>query len=67
MSKGASRPAFPMQENTESEKPENSDTPEEEGNASDVEETSDTPKSSEDETLFEEHEGEVLPADRKKA
>ena len=66
MSKGASRPAFPMQENTESEKPENSDTPEEEGNASDVEETSDTPESSEDETLFEEHEGEVLPAERKK-
>jgi hypothetical protein len=52
-----------MQENTESE---NSETTEEEGNASDVEETYDTPESSEDETLFEEHEGEVLPAERKK-
>jgi len=55
-----------MQENTESE---NSETPEEEENASDIEETSETPESpesSEDEILFEEHEGEVLPAERKK-
>jgi|SaaInlStandDraft_7_1057024.scaffolds.fasta_scaffold11050_3 hypothetical protein len=53
-----------MQENTE--KPEDSDTPEKEENSSDVEETSETPESSEDESLFEEHEGEVLPAERKK-
>ena len=50
-----------MQENTE--KPEDSDTPEEEGNAPDVEETF---ESSEDESQFEEHEGEVLPSERKK-
>ncbi len=65
MSKGAFRPAFPMQENTESEKPVDSGTPEEKGNASDVEETSKIPKSSEEESLFEEHEGEVLPAEKK--
>jgi hypothetical protein len=50
-----------MQENTE--KPEDSDTPEEEENASDIEETS---ESSEGESPFEEHEGEVLPSERKK-
>jgi hypothetical protein len=54
-----------MQENTESEKPEDSDIPEKEENASDLEETSEIPELSEDETLFEEHEGEVLPADKK--
>jgi hypothetical protein len=65
LSKGASRPAFPMQENTESEKPEDSDTPEKEENSSDIEETSEIPKSSEDESPFEEHEGEVLPPEKK--
>ena len=54
-----------MQENTESEKPEDSDIPEKEENASDLEETSEIPELSEDETLFEEHEGEVLPAEKK--
>jgi hypothetical protein len=53
-----------MQENTE--KPEDSDTPEKEENSSDIEETSEIPESSEDESPFEEHEGEVLPAERKK-
>jgi hypothetical protein len=61
LSKGAFRLAFPMQENTE--KPEDADTPEKEENSSDVDET---PESSEDESPFEEHEGEVLPSERKK-
>lgn len=64
MSKGAFHLAFPMQENTE--KPEDSDTPEKEENSSDLEETSEIPESSEDESPFEEHEGEVLPTERKK-
>lgn len=54
-----------MQENTESEKPEDSDTPEKGENTSYVEETSEIPESSENESLFEEHEGEVLPAEKK--
>jgi hypothetical protein len=54
-----------MKENTESEKLEDSVTPEKEENSSDVEETSEIPESSEDESPFEEHEGEVLPAENK--
>ena len=54
-----------MQENTESEKPENSGTPEKEENSSYVEETSEIPESSEDESPFEEHEEEVLPPETK--
>ena len=50
-----------MQENTE--KPEHSDVPEEEENPSDIEETSEFP---EDESPFEEHNGEVLLAEDKK-
>ncbi len=58
-----------MQENTE--KPEDSDTPEKEENSSDAEETSEIPESSEEnssegESPFEEHEGEVLPSETKK-
>ncbi|MFT4578549.1 MAG: hypothetical protein ACI9UO_001371 [Nitrospinales bacterium] len=65
MSKGSFRPAFLMQENTESEKPADSDTPEKEKNSSDVEETAEIPESSEDESPFEEQEGEVLPTEKK--
>jgi hypothetical protein len=50
-----------MQENTE--KPEDSDTPEKAGNSSDIEET---PESSADESQSEKREGEVLPSARKK-
>ena len=50
-----------MQENTE--KPEDSDVPEEEKNPSDIEESSEL---SEDESPFEEHDGEVIPAESKK-
>jgi hypothetical protein len=50
-----------MQENTE--KPEDSDVPEEEENSSDIGESSEL---SEDESPFEEHDGEVIPADSKK-
>jgi len=56
-----------MQEEQTPEKPENEGTPEKEESVSDVEPTSSTenPKSSEDESLFEEHEGEDLPAEKK--
>jgi hypothetical protein len=50
-----------MQENTE--KPEDSDVPGEEENPSDIEESSEM---SEDESPFEEHDGEVVPAESKK-
>jgi hypothetical protein len=50
-----------MQENTE--KPEDSDVPGEEENPSDIEESSEL---SEDESPFEEHDGEVVPAGIKK-
>ena len=50
-----------MQKNTE--KLEDSDIPEEEEKPSDIEETSEL---SEDESTFEEHDGEVLPAESKK-
>jgi hypothetical protein len=50
-----------MQEKTE--KSEDSDVPEEEENLSDIEESSEL---SEDESSFEEHDGEVIPAESKK-
>jgi hypothetical protein len=56
--KGSFHPIFPMKEITESEKLEDSDTPEKEENSSDVEETSETPETPNDE-------GEVLPAEKK--
>jgi hypothetical protein len=50
-----------MQENTA--KPEDSDVPEEEANPSDIEQNSEL---SEDESPFEEHDGEVIPSETKK-
>ena len=50
-----------MQENTE--KPEDSEVPEKEENTSDIEESSEL---SEDKSPFEEHDGEVIPAESKK-
>ncbi|MBT5469901.1 MAG: hypothetical protein HOK41_04815, partial [Nitrospina sp.] len=58
-----------MQENTESEKPEDSEIPEDEKVASNNEEeaSENTPSdSTEDDPQFEEHDGEVLPPEKKK-
>lgn len=52
-----------MQENTE--KPEDQDTPEKEETSSNAEEAPEITEPSEDEPPFEEHEGEVLPSERK--
>lgn len=55
-----------MQENTESGKPENEDTPEKEESVGEETSSSESSDSTGDESAFEEHEGEVLPPERKK-
>ena len=56
-----------MQENTESEKPNEAKTPEKEEELSDEKPTSKPSESSESEPSFEEQEGEVLPPEKKKS
>ena len=55
-----------MQENTESKKPNEAETPENEEELSDDKPTSKASESSESEPFFEEQEGEVLPSEKKK-
>ena len=54
-----------MQENTESKKPNEAETPENEEELSDDKPTSKPSESSESEPFFEEQEGEVLPSEKK--
>ena len=56
-----------MQENTESKKPNEAETPENEEELSDDKPTSKASESSESEPFFEEQEGEVLPSEKKKS
>ena len=56
-----------MQENTESKKPNEAETPENEEELSDEKPTSKPSESSESEPSFEEQEGEVLPSENKKS
>ena len=56
-----------MQENTESKKPNEAETPENEEELSDDKPTSKPSESSESEPFFEEQEGEVLPSEKKKS
>ena len=56
-----------MQENTESEKPNETKTPEKEEELSDEKPTSKPSESSESEPSFEEQEGQVLPPEKKKS
>ena len=56
-----------MQENTESKKPNEAETPENEEELSDDKPTSKPSESSESEPFYEEQEGEVLPSEKKKS
>ena len=56
-----------MQENTESKKPNEAETPENEKELSDDKPTSKPSESSESEPFYEEQEGEVLPSEKKKS
>ena len=56
-----------MQENTESEKPEDSEIPEEPETSSEVTSENDPPDSPDTDPAFEEHDGEVLPPEKKKS